>query len=89
MKLPLAQEPLPAGFEAHPAVPQGELVLQVGFQGGGVAPLPKGAPGEGGDLAEVAVLHGGEGPVRQGQVQDAEERQKGAEYSSRYALRCF
>ena len=74
VELPLAQEPLPACFEAHPAVPQGELVLQIGLQGGGVAPLPEGAPGESGDLAEIAVLHRGEGAVRQDQVQNAEER---------------
>ena len=47
------------------------------LEGGAVRPLP--CPDlntliESGDLAEIAVLHRGEGAVRQDQVQNAEER---------------
>ena len=68
VELPLAQQVLIPVLQPHPAVPQGKLVLQVLLQAGGIAAVPQGGPGESGQLAQVPVLHGREGPVRQKDV---------------------
>ena len=89
VELPVAQQVLIPGLQPHPAVPQGELVRQVLLQIGGEGPVHQARPGEHRGLAQIPVLHRGEGPVRQEQVEDAEATDKQAEDGRRQALGQF
>ena len=79
MKLPLAQQILVPVFQPHPAVPEGELVLQIFLQPGSIAAVHQGGPGEVRHTGQGTILHWREGPVRQKDVQQTEARQKSTE----------
>ena len=89
VELPLAQQVLIPGLQAHPAVPQGKLVGEIGLQRGGVAPIRQGGPGKRRQLPQVPVLYRGKGPVRQDDVQQPEAGQKHAEENRGHPLGGF
>ena len=89
VKLPFAQQVFIPGLQPHPAIPQGELIGQIGLQRCGIASVRQRRPGEFRHLPQVPVLNRREGPVRQDDVQQAKARQKQTENRRRDTLGSF